>query len=123
MAAAHAALHAQHVERGNALGDADDEVETGVRRLADRVGRARRRHEHHRRIGAGRGDGFAHRVEDRHAVDFGAALARRDAAHHLGVVFARKPGVEASHLADALDDELGVLVAENRHGYLPFFAV
>ena len=38
------ALHLHHVEHRDALGDADDELELGVDRLEDRVGRERRRH-------------------------------------------------------------------------------
>ena len=54
-------------------------------------------------------DRVVHRVEDRHAVDILAGLARGDAGHDLGAVLAALLGVETALLAgDALDDDLGV---------------
>ena len=44
---------AHHVERRNALGDADDERDAGVGRFHHRVGGERRRHEDDRRVRAG----------------------------------------------------------------------
>ena len=41
-------MHAHHVERRDAFGDADDERHARVGRFHDRVGRERRRHEDHR---------------------------------------------------------------------------
>ena len=72
--------HAQHVHDRNAFGDADDERDAGVGGFHDRVGRKRRRHEDHRRVGAGFLHRVGHGVEDRPAFVRRAALARRDAA-------------------------------------------
>ena len=58
---------AGHVEDGNPLGDRDDQRDPRVGRLQDRVGRARRRHEDHRGVGAGRLHGLGAGVEHRHA--------------------------------------------------------
>ena len=47
------ALHLDHVDHRDAFGDADDQRDLGLDRLADRIGRARRRHVDHARIAAG----------------------------------------------------------------------
>ena len=52
---------ADHVECGNAFGDADDEFDSGIRSFHDGVGRERRRNEDHGCIGAGLAAGFARR--------------------------------------------------------------
>ena len=64
--------------------------------LDDRVGGERRRHEDHRRVGAGLADGVRHRVEHRDALVRGAALARGDARHDLRAVVAAGERVERS---------------------------
>src|SRR6185437_5862656 len=71
---------AGHVENGNALGDGDDEGDTGVSGLHDGVGRAGGRHENHGGVGPGLLDGLGHGIEEREAFLAGAALARHDAA-------------------------------------------
>ncbi len=69
-------LDAQHVGDRDPLGDRDDELDAGVGRLHDRVGRERRRHEDHRSVGAGRRARLLDRIEDRNPLDRLAALAR-----------------------------------------------
>src|SRR5690348_2576350 len=111
-------LDAQHVEHRNAFGDRDDHLDAGGRGFQDRVGRKRRRHEDHRRVGAGFVDRIAHGVEHRQADVFGAALAGRDAADQLGAVVQRLLRMEGALLAgEALADDFGVLVDEDGHGY------
>ena len=92
------ALHPHHVEHRDALGDADDQRDLGVDRLADRVGGDGRRHVDRRWRRAGLlarlGDG----VEDRQAEVVRAALARRDAADHLRAVGDRLLGMEGAVL-------------------------
>ena len=56
----HEGHHLQHVDGGNALGDADDERDTGVGRLHDGVGGKRRRHEDDAGVGAGLANGVVH---------------------------------------------------------------
>ena len=75
-----------HVERRNAFGDADDQVDLRVGRFHDRVGRERRRHKNHRGIGAGLVGRFAHRIENRPALVRRPALAGRHAADDLRAV-------------------------------------
>ena len=96
---------AHHVERRDAFGDADDEREAGVGGFHDRVGGKRRRHEDHRRVGAGLLHGVLHGVENRPAFVRRAALARRHAADDGRAVGGRLLGVEGPLAAgEALDD-------------------
>ena len=110
------ALDLHHVQHRDALGDADDQRDLGVDRLADRIRGAGRRHIDH----AGSAPVLARasatvsntgRPEMRRA-----ALARRDAAHHLGAVGDRLLGVERAVLAgETLADDLGGLVDQDGH--------
>ena len=79
-------LDAHHVEHRNALGDADDELDTGVRRFENGVRGERRRHENHADVGAGLCHGLAHGVEHRHAEVLLAAATGRDAGNDLRAV-------------------------------------
>ena len=100
----------------NAFGDGDDERDLGLDRLADRVGRARRRHIDHAGVGAGFRLGLGDGVEHRQPEMRRAAFARRGAADHLGAVGDRLLGMEGAVLAgEALADDLGVLVDEDGH--------
>ena len=104
----------------DALGDHDDERDRGVDRL-DHGGLGElRRHEHHRDVGAGGGDGLLAGVEDRDVAALGrdglAALAGGDARDDVGV---RPEHAErvlgALGAGDALDEDLAVLGEEDRH--------
>ncbi len=112
-------LHLDHVERRDALGDADDHLDAGVGRLEDRVGRARRRHEDDRRVGAG----LLHRL-----------LRRCRTPGMPSCTVPPLPGVTppttlvpysriclawnvAGAAGDALNDELRLFSDEDRHGY------
>src|SRR5690606_22373716 len=115
--------HPHHVGDRNALGDADDQRNARVDRLADRIGGARRRHIDDARVAAGPGDRFRDGVEHRQAEMRLAALARRGAADHPGAVFDRLLGMEAAVLAgEALADDLGVPVDEDGHYLAPLMA-
>ena len=115
------ALHLDHVEHRNALGDGDDQRDAGVDGFEDGVGRERRRHVDGGRVGAGRRLGLGDGVEQRHVGELGvgvlgAALAGRDAADDFRAVGSRLLGVERALAAgDALADHLGRLVDENGH--------
>ena len=65
---------------------------------ASRIGVAgdRRRHEDERGVGAGLADRLGDGVEDRDALDVGAALAGGDAGHDLGAVVPVAQAVEAA---------------------------
>ena len=111
-------LDLHHVVHRDALGDADDELDAGVRRLEDRVGREGGRHVDHRRVRAGLRDRVAHGVEHRQPEVLLAAAARRDAADQLRAVVEALLGVESALLAgEALADDARRLVDQNGHGY------
>ena len=106
----------QHVVDRDALGDRDHRLDAGVDRLVDRGGGEAGRHEDHRGVGAGLVDGLLDRVEDRHAVDVLAALARGDAGDQVGAVVAVAEPVEAALAAgQAGDDELRVVADDDAH--------
>ncbi len=104
-----------HVEDRHALGDADDELDAGVRRFADRIRRERRRHVDDARVGPRLGHRLGHRVEDGDAaVGLLPALAGRDPAHDLRPVSDHLARVERSVPARySLYDHAGFLVDEN----------
>src|SRR5690606_26962775 len=117
-------LDAHHVEDGNALGDADDQRDLGVDRLADRIGGARRRHIDDGSVGAGGIARFGDGVEHRQAEMGLATLARRGAADDLGAVGECLLGMERAVLAgEALGDELGVFVDQDGHQTASFTAL
>ena len=101
----------------DALGDADDEGHAGRGRLEDGVGGELGRHRDERGVGPGGRDGLGHGVEDRDALDLLAAPVGVGAGHHLGAVVPVAQAVEAALAgrAEALDDDLGVLVDEDAH--------
>src|SRR5208283_536996 len=88
-----------HVERWNAFSNADDQRNARVGGFHDRIRRARRRHEDHRRIRARLGHCFAHRIKDGPALMGRSALARSYAAHDLRSVGLRCFGVKRSFTA------------------------
>ena len=99
-------LHAHHVVDRNALGDAHHELDAGIGRLEDRVGRERRRHVDDAGGGAGFFDRIRHGVEHRQVQVLLAAAAGRDAADHLRAVLDALLGVERALLAgEALADD------------------
>ncbi len=102
--------------RRQALGDADHGADARVDRLVDRVGREAGRHEDHRRVRAGLGDGVGDGVEDGNPLDVLTALPRRDPGDDLrAVALVPEPVERALGPGQALDDELRVLVDDDRH--------
>ena len=110
----HVAAYLDHIENGNVLGDADDEIEFRVDRLEDGV-RSKARGD------VDDGDGCAGRI-DRilDGVEYGDAerrlsrLAGGDAGDNLRAVFEHLLRVEHRRCAgDALDDDFGVLINQN----------
>src|SRR5262249_14142075 len=104
-----------HVERRDALGDADDQLDPGVRRLQDRIRGAGGRAQDHGAVGAGLAHRLLDAVEEREALDGGAALPRGDAAHDTGAVFAAADRVEGAVFAHALDQDPRVLADQDAH--------
>src|SRR5262249_47183066 len=102
----------------------DDERDFRLDRLADRVGRARRRHVDHARVAAGLVLRLRDGVEHRQIEMERAAFARRGAADHLCAVGDRGFRMERAVLAgEALGDDLGVLVDQDGHHAVLFTAL
>ena len=86
----------EHVQHRDAFGDAGDDFNAGIDRLKDGVGGKCGRHEDHRGVGAGRGDGFVAVVEDRAVEVALSAFAGGNAADELGAVSNRLFAVEGA---------------------------
>jgi hypothetical protein len=115
--------HLGDVAARDALGHDDHELDAVGDRLEHGVLGERRRHGHDRAVDRGAVvlDALGDRVEHRHAVDVAAQAARRHAADDLGagaVVQALAREIDGLAARDPLDDERGVGVDENGHGYL-----
>src|ERR1700730_15452603 len=122
--AAESALHHQHVEHRDALGDADDERHAGIDRLEDGVGGERRRHVDRRGGGAGLAYGLVDGVVDGQVEMLGAAFAGRHAADHLGAVGDRLLGVErALGAGEALADDFRLGIDQDCHQAASFTAL
>src|SRR5690606_11853750 len=102
----HLVAHRQHVLDRDAFGDADNEVEVGLDRFPDRVGRAGRRHVDDADVGAGVRLGVLDAGVDRDAFEALAGLLRVDAGDEAGLAIGvglAALGVELAGLArDAL---------------------
>ena len=118
------ALHRDHVEHRNALGDADDKRNFRRDRLQDGIGGKGRRHINDRSIGARLLVGLGDRIEDRQGRALGrlargpdrSALARRHAADHFCAIGDGLFRVESAGFAgQALTKDLGVFIDENGH--------
>src|SRR5690606_23587833 len=113
-------LHAHHVEHRHALGDADDQLDAGVRRLEDRVRGERRRHVDHARRRARLALGLRDRVIDRQPQMLAAAASRRDAGDDFRAVLEALLGVErALTPRKPLRDDLRLLADEDAHAAPP----
>ena len=94
-----------HVERRNAFGDADDEIELGVGGFHDGVSGEWWGNENYSGVGAGFFHGFLHGVENWPAFVGGASLARSDSADDLRAVRGAGFGVESAFSSgEALHD-------------------
>ena len=109
-------VDANHVEHGHPFGDRRDDSNAGIDCFENRIGGERWRNENHRRIGAGLLDRLFDGIKNGDPFDVLAALARRDAADHLGAVVAAAQRVKRPRVAgDALADDLGVSVNQDAH--------
>ena len=115
----HAALNLEHVPHGNALGDTDHEIQLGLDAFPDRRCCARRGHIDDRNIGSGLCFRFLDRSEDGNALEILSGLLGVDPGHERSLavgVIATGTGVVLARLArDALGDDFGVFINENRH--------
>src|SRR5687768_9041886 len=121
-ASAEHVVDAQHVEGGNALGDADHQRDVRVGCLQHRVRRECGRHEDACRVGPGLLDRLRDGVVYRHApVERGLpALAGRDAGHDVRAVLEHGGRVKLTlATGDPLDQEPRVAVDEDAHAVPP----
>ena len=103
--------HLDHVERGDALGDADDQRNARVLGFENSVGGKRRRNKDHGCVGAGGGHSVRYGVEDRPAFVRSAALAGSYAADNLRAVFRAAFGVKGAFFArESLNDKSSVFI-------------
>ena len=110
---------AHHIQRRNALGDADDQFHLSIGGFHDRVGGKWRRHEDHRRIRPSLVDRFLHSVEDRPAFVSGAALAGSHSADDLGSVLRTGLRVECAFPpGQPLHDDSRRFIYQNAHNCL-----
>src|SRR6266508_6592171 len=111
---------AGHVQDRDVLGDEDDGGDAGVDRLVEGVDREAGGHEDQRGVGAGLGHRGGHGVEDGDALDVLAGLAGGDAGNQVGAVLPVAQRVEAALApGQPLDDQAGLGVDEDGHGYAP----
>src|SRR5262249_50228989 len=111
-----------HVERRDALGDAEDRPDPGIDGLHHGVRRARRGDEDARGVGAGLPDGVHDGVEDRHtAVEGGlAALARCHPGDHVRAAVEHRGAVERALAAgQPVDDDPARAVDQDAHAAAP----
>src|SRR5579859_1743571 len=115
----HAFAGRDHVAHRNPLGDADDEIESGVDRFIDRARGEGRRHVDHRNGRAGALLGLFHAAENRDALEVLAGLVGIDAGDETGLavrIIAAQTRVERAGLArDALSHHLRILADQNAH--------
>ena len=104
-------LHGQHIQRRDAFGDSDDELNACVDGFQNGVFAERCRHVDNGRGGARRFYGFTHGVKYRQAQVRGAAFAWRYAANHLRTVGNCLFGVKCPlATGEALADNLGIFI-------------
>ena len=107
---------ANHVQCGNPLGDADDQLEFRIRGFHDRVCGIGRRNKNQGRVRSGLVDGFKHAVEDRPALVACAAFARRDSTHDLRSILSTGFGVERAFAScQTLNDDARRFIYKNAH--------
>ena len=108
-------LDLDHVEDGDAFGDADDQREAGGGSFEDGVGGERRGHEDNSDVGAGLADGLIDRGEDGHAVLLFAAAPGVDGGDDVCPVGDGTAHVVRALGPDALDHQAGVCIDEHGH--------
>ncbi len=111
-------LDPDHVADGNAFGDADDEVESGIDAFKDGIGCEGGRDKDCGGGGSGGFDGLGDGIEDGDfVIEELAAASRGDTGYDLGTVLDTEAGMtRAEASGDSLDQNFGLGGYENRHG-------
>ncbi len=109
-------IDVDHVAGRNALGNAYDDLDSGVGGFQNGVRSKWRRHENHRCVGPFIPDRLGDRIEHRPIEMARSALAGRDASDQACAVLDHLLGVEgALPTGESLHDETRVLVNQNAH--------
>ena len=106
-------LHLDHVEHGDALGDADDQWHARSVGFKDRIRGAGRRNEDDAHVRTGLPHRLVDGRPDWHPVLLLAASSRMDGRHHLRAIGDRAAHVIGALRADPLHKQAGVLVDED----------
>jgi hypothetical protein len=115
---------ADHIQRGDAFGDADDERNSGIGRFEDSVGGETSRHVDDRRVGLGLRHRLGDGVKHRHPAVAGPlpTLAGRDTGHDMRAVRDHLLAVELTLASgDTLHEQPGVLVDQDCHWGPPIY--
>jgi hypothetical protein len=111
-----------HIQDRNALGNGNNNVQTGIRRFHDRIGRKRRRDKITLALAPVSFFGFLYRIKNRNVVHFLAALAGGYPCHHLGPVLNASPGVKHSLTAGySLNHKLCIFINKYAHIFSSLF--
>ena len=112
---------ADHIEGGDAFGNANNDRQACIRGFHDRVRRESWWNINHTGIGAGFFDGFGQRVEDRHTFVLGASFTGRYPGNDVRAVSNHLSGVKGALFAgDPLNDDASVLIDEYAQAVLPY---
>jgi hypothetical protein len=111
-------FHFDHVIDRNAFGDANDQIETGIYALEDRVRCKRRRNKNSRNGGSRFPDRLIHRIKDRHIIgkELTAFAGRYTGGNVRSVVKAKLRVPRAEAASDALHENAGLWGDKNGHG-------
>ena len=116
--AVHRPLHLDHVVDGNAFGDADDEVQSGVHALENRIRGKGWGHKDGRGGRAGGLHGLGDRIKYGDFVSNSCpplpGVTPATICDAVGQAKLRVPRSKAA--GDALDEDLGIRLDKNRHG-------
>src|SRR5271168_4306874 len=105
-----------HVDYGNAFGDADDQRNFGVGGFENSVGREGRRDENDAGVGSGMFHGVGNGIKYRALEMFGTAFSGSDSADYVRSIFDHLLRVEGSLPAsESLNDDSSLFVDENAH--------
>src|SRR5580692_297891 len=107
---------AYHIERRNALGNANDQFQLSIGGFHNRISRKWRRNENDRCIGASLADRFLDGVEDGPAFVSDATLAGSDSANDLGSVLRAGFRVKCAFpSSQSLYDDSSRFIYKNAH--------
>src|SRR5579859_5080985 len=112
----HGGSSANHVDNGNAFGNANDERNFGIGSFEDSIGSVRRRHKDHGCVGGSSLHRFADRVKDWAFEMLRATFSGGHSADDVGAVLNHLLSVESAFAAcNTLDDQARFFVNQDAH--------